>query len=126
MQSVGRFRPIGFLGSANRRVKLNDSPSVATCQKRTALTGRRRSYAQLDADAFFPMASVGLLRQRAAKPRPATPSSIIAQVDGSGKPTGPPKSKASTETTSNGRLSVFETPLASTYRPVPSKIWVTA
>jgi len=58
------------------------------------LTGRRRSYDQLDADAFFPIASADLVR--AAKPRPAIPSSIIVQVDGSGVPIGSPKSKALT------------------------------
>jgi hypothetical protein len=92
-----------------RRVELDDLPSVATRQK-GVLTGRPRSWAQFDADAFFPIASADLVRRRAAKPRLAIPSSIIVQVDGSGVPIGPPKSKALTETC-NGRLSVFETPL---------------
>ena len=66
------------------------------------MTGRRRSYDQLDADAFFPIASADLVR--AAKPRPAIPSSIIVQVDGPGVPIGPPKSKALTETQDPGGM----------------------
>ena len=87
------------LGRAERRVELDGAP---VCQKGAVLTGRRRSYDQLDADAFFPIASADLVR--AAKPRPAIPSSIIVQVDGPGVPIGPPKSKALTETQDPGGM----------------------